>query len=86
MVNSGIASKLNTGLLISPYPDQEGCQGRARFQQHGDASCHQVFFFLLQGKTQKEIHAILVETLACFLPGWAKDLSAPLYLVSYFYT
>ena len=23
---------------------------RARFQQHGDASCHQVFFFSLQGK------------------------------------
>jgi len=27
----------------------------------------------------KEIHAILTETLACFLPGQAKDLSAPLY-------
>ena len=25
----------------------------------------------------KEIHAILTETLACFLPGRAKDLSAP---------
>jgi len=25
----------------------------------------------------KEIHAILTETLACFLPGLAKDLSAP---------
>ena len=37
-------------------------------------------FFLLQGKAPKEIHAILTETLACFLPGWAKDLSAPLYL------
>jgi hypothetical protein len=36
-------------------------------------SCHQVFFFL-QGKVLKEIHAILTETLACFLPGWAKDL------------
>ena len=36
------------------------------------------FFFPLQGKAQKEIHAILSETLACFLPGWAKDLSAPL--------
>jgi len=38
------------------------------------------FFFLpLQGKEPKEIHAILTETLACFLPGRAKDLSAPLY-------
>jgi len=36
-------------------------------------------FFLLQGKAPKEIHAILTETLACFLPGRAKDLSALLY-------
>jgi len=36
-------------------------------------------FLFLQGKAQKEIHAILTETLACFLPGWAKDLSALLY-------
>ena len=36
-------------------------------------------YFFLQGKEPKEIHAILTETLACFLPGRAKDLSAPLY-------
>ena len=36
---------------------------RARFQQHRNASCHQVFFFLLQGKAPKEIHATLRETL-----------------------
>ena len=36
-------------------------------------------FFFLQGKTPKEIHAILIETLACYLPGRAKNLSAPLY-------
>ena len=35
---------------------------RARFQQHGDASCHQVFFFL-QGKAPKLIQGILKETL-----------------------
>jgi len=35
-------------------------------------------FFFLQGKAPKEIHAILTETLACFLPGRANDLSAPL--------
>jgi len=34
-------------------------------------------FFFLQGKAPKEIHAILTEKLAYFLPGWAKDLSAP---------
>ena len=38
-----------------------------------------VIKFFLQGKMPKEIHAILTETLACFLPGLAKDLSAPLY-------
>ena len=37
-------------------------------------------FLFLQGKAPKEIQAILTETLACFLPGRAKDLSAPLYV------
>jgi len=36
-------------------------------------------FFSLQGKAPKEIHAILTETLVFSLPGWAKDLSPPLY-------
>ena len=36
-------------------------------------------FFFLQGKAPKEIHDILTETSACFLPGRAKDLSAPLH-------
>jgi len=35
-------------------------------------------FYFLQGKVPKEIHAILRETLACFRPGRAKNLSAPL--------
>jgi len=34
----------------------------------------------LQGKAPKKIHAILTETLACVLPGRAKDLSALLLL------
>jgi len=37
-------------------------------------------FFFLQGKAPKKIHAVLTETLACFLPDRAKDLSAPLYV------
>jgi len=41
------------------------------------------FFFFLQGKVPKEIHSILTETV-CFLPGRAKDLSAPLYYLSRF--
>jgi len=40
-------------------------------------------FLFLQGKAPKEIHAILSETLACFLPSRAKDLSEPLYVHSY---
>ena len=36
-------------------------------------------FLFLQGKAPKKIHAILTQTLARFLPGRAKDLSAPLY-------
>jgi len=43
---------------------------RARFQQHRDTSCHQVFFFL-QGKAPKEIHAILTETLEEHAPSYA---------------
>jgi len=43
---------------------------RARFQQHRDASCHQIFF-LLQGKASKEIHAILTETLGEHAPSYA---------------
>ena len=35
------------------------------------------FFIFLQVKAPKEIHPILTETLACLLPGWVKDLSAP---------
>jgi len=38
------------------------------------------FYFFLQGKELKEIRAIVTETLACFLPGRAKDLPATLYL------
>jgi hypothetical protein len=44
------------------------------------------FFFPLQDNVPKEIHVILTETLACFLPGRAKDLSAPLYNVRFIQT
>jgi len=33
-------------------------------------------FLFLQGEAPKEIHAVLTETLGCFLPGRAKGLSA----------
>ena len=41
------------------------------------------FLFSLQGKAPKEIQAILTETLACFLLGRPKDLSAPLYYTNH---
>ena len=37
-------------------------------------------FVFLQDKAPKEIQALLRETLACLLPGPAKDLSAPLHI------
>jgi len=45
--------------------------GDMRFQQHGDTSCHQVFFFFVQGKAPKVIHAILAETLREHAPSYA---------------
>jgi len=33
-----------------------------------------------------KIYAILTEILACFLPGWAKDLAALLYYRSFIYS
>jgi len=41
----------------------------ARFQQHWDGKCHQVFFFSY--KALKEIHAILTETLGEHAPSYA---------------
>jgi len=41
------------------------------------------FYFYLQGEARKEIHAILTETLACFLPGQAKDfISIPVFVAN----
>ena len=37
-------------------------------------------YFFLQGKAPKEIHAILAETLACFLPGRANPLETDMNL------
>ena len=53
--------------------------GDARDFNNIETRAVKFFFFFLQGKAPKEIHAILTETLACFLPGRAKGLAAPLY-------
>jgi hypothetical protein len=44
---------------------------RVRFQHHRDTSCHQVFS--VKGKTPKEIHDILTETLLEHAPPCATD-------------
>jgi len=53
--------------------ERERVRRRARFQRHGDASCHQDFFFARQGKAPKKIHAILTETLGVHAPSYATD-------------
>jgi len=60
------------------YTSSEACQGACDFSNIETWAV--IKFFFLQGKASKGIHAILTETLACFLPGRAKDLSAPLYM------
>jgi len=40
-------------------------------------------FVFLQDKAPKEIHAILREALACFLPSHAKNLSSPSFVTQY---
>jgi len=72
-----------TGVLISPQPDQDGnklgsMSGTRAISTKSRREPSPSFFFL-QGKAPKEIHTILTEILACFIPGRAKDLSAPLY-------
>ena len=72
-----------TGVLICPYPDQErnklgSMSGTRAISTTSRRELSSGFFFFLQGKAPKGIHAILTETLACFVPGQAKDLSAPL--------
>ena len=65
-------------MLISPYHDQEGNKigSVSGTRAISTTSRRELSSFFLQGKAPKEIHAILTETLACFLPGRAKDLSA----------
>ena len=52
----------NCKSILVTEAERKHVRRRARFQQHRDASCHQVSFFL-QGKAPKEIQAILTETL-----------------------
>ena len=69
-----------TGVLISPYPDQEGNKlgSMSGTRAISTTSRRKLSLSPPQGKAPKEIQAILTETLPSFLPGRAKDLSAPL--------
>ena len=58
-----------TSLVVEA--ERKHVRRRARFQQHRDASCHQVSFFFLQDNAPKEIHAILTETLGEYAPSYA---------------
>jgi len=60
----------NCKSVLVTEAEKKQVRQRARFQQHGDVSCHQVSFFL-QAKAPKEIHAILTETLEEHAPSYA---------------
>jgi len=58
----------NCKYFLVTEAERKHVKRRAQFQ-HQDVSCHQ--FFFLQGKTPKEIHAILKETLGEHAPSYA---------------
>ena len=62
---------LNCRSFLVTEAEGKHVRRRARFQQHPDASCHQVPFFPLRGKALKEIHAILKETLGEYAPSYS---------------
>ena len=69
--------------VLSSQPDQEGNKLGSMSGTRVISKSRRVLSssFFLQWKAPKEIHAILTDTLTCFLPGRAKDLSAPRYLL-----
>jgi hypothetical protein len=60
--------ELNCKTFLDTEAERKHVRPRARFQQHRDASCHQAFS--PEGKEQKEIHAILKETLEEHVPSY----------------
>ena len=60
----------NCKYFLVTEAEREHVRRRARFQLHGNARCHQVFF-PLQDKELKEIHVILTETLGEHAPSYA---------------
>ena len=60
----------NCKYFLLTEAERKNARLRAPFQQQGDASSYQGFFFL-QGKAPKEIHAILTEALREHAPSYA---------------
>jgi transposase len=58
----------NCKIFLVTEKERKHTRRRARFQQHRDAVCQN--FYFLQGKTPKEIHAILIETLGERAPSY----------------
>ena len=63
--------------------NSEACQGRARFQQHRDASRHQVFF--CKARHRRKFTPFWQKHNLFSPPGRAKDLSVPLYYYYYYF-
>ena len=57
----GVCSCAELHVFLVTEAEKKHVRRRARFRQHWDASCHEVFF--LQGKAPMDIHVILKETL-----------------------
>ena len=77
-------SVIEISAVVSPVTDKSSARpGRKQTRKHArekrDFNNIETRSVIKLGKAAKEIHAILTETLACFLPSRAKDLSAPLY-------
>ena len=66
----GVFHVPNCKIFLDTEAERKHVRRRALFQQHRDASCHQVFF-PLQGKAPNEIYAILTETLGEHAPLYA---------------
>jgi hypothetical protein len=73
LLEKGSVHVANCKSFLVIEAERKHVRQRAQFQQQRDASCHQVFFF--QGKTLKEIHAILTET--CIIICHCQKLGGP---------
>jgi len=68
-LESGVCSCAEFQVFLVTEAERKHVRRRARFQQHRDTSCHQVFS--LQSKAPNEIRAILKETLGEHAPSYA---------------